>query len=396
MAEPLRTEALVIGAGPAGLMAAEMLSAAGHAVLVAEAKPTPARKLLMAGKSGLNITKDEPPEQFLAAYGEGAGRLAPMLAEFGPDEVQDWMRGLGREVFAGSTGRVFPKEMKASPLLRAWLGRLGDRGVRLETRWRWTGWAGPVAQFGTPEGPREVEAGATVLALGGASWARLGADGAWTGMLAATGAPLDPFLPSNVGLAAAWSPHMEKHFGAPVKNVALLAGRRRERGEFVLSRRGLEGAGIYAVIPALRAGAELRLDLVPDLDAEEVAGRLGRAPAKASLANRLRRGLGLSPAKIALLREFGGALRAGPALAGLIKSLPVRHDGPRPIDEAISVAGGLSFDGLDEDLMLMARPGAFCAGEMLSWDAPTGGYLLTACLATGRRAGLSAADWLER
>ncbi|WP_138466242.1 TIGR03862 family flavoprotein [Poseidonocella sp. HB161398] len=395
MSGTVRTDALVIGAGPAGLMAAEMLSAAGHAVLVAEAKPSPARKLLMAGKSGLNITKDEDRDRFLAAYGAGAGRLAPLLAEFGPPEVKAWMEGLGQEVFAGSTGRVFPKAMKASPMLRAWLGRLGARGVRLKTRWRWTGWAGPEAVFDTPAGPCRVEAGATVLALGGASWARLGADGAWSAILAAEGLPLDPFQPSNIGLSLAWSPHMGKQFGQPVKNVALCAGARRERGEFVISRKGLEGAGIYAVIPAIRAGAPLLLDLLPDLGADELAARLARGPAKQSLANQLRR-LGLSPAKVALLREFGGKLPSGPALAPLLKALPVPHDGPRPLDEAISVAGGLAFGALDDGLMLRDRPGVFCAGEMLSWDAPTGGYLLTACLATGRRAGLSATAWLGR
>ncbi|MBE3640236.1 TIGR03862 family flavoprotein [Mangrovicoccus algicola] len=390
-------QALVIGAGPAGLMAAELLSAAGQGVLVAEAMPTPARKFLMAGKSGLNITREQDAAAFLAAYGAQAGRLAPMIDAFGPAGIRAWMEALGQEAFTGSTGRVFPVAMKASPLLRAWLGRLAGAGVELRTRWRWTGWDGAAARFDTPEGPRQVTAGATVLALGGASWPRLGSDGTWQEILAAAGVPLDPILPSNVGLALGWSAHMARHLGAPVKNVALGAGRLRSRGEFVLSARGLEGAGIYAVIPAIREGAPLLLDLAPDLEEAEVARRLSAGPARESLSNRLRKRLALSPAKIALLREFGGPPpSAAPDLAARLKALRVPHDGPRPVAEAISTAGGIRLDALDDALMLQARPGTFAAGEMLSWDAPTGGYLLTACLATGRQAGLGAAAWLDR
>lgn len=389
------TEALVIGAGPAGLMAAEALAGAGWRTLVAEAKPSIGRKLLMAGKSGLNLTMDVPAAAFAAAYPEGGAGLAPALAAFGPAEAVAWAEGLGIEVFAGSSRRVFPRGMKASPLLRAFAARLAGLGVLTHTRWRWLGWRDGAAAFATPQGEARVAAGVTVLALGGGSWARLGSDGAWTGVLAAEGIATAPFRPSNVGFCVAWSAPMARHFGAAVKPVRLTAGGRSVRGEFVVSARGVEGGGVYALGPELRAGAPLRLDLAPDLAVEAVAARLARPRGGASLANHLRRTLGLSPVKIALLREFAaGALADPAATAAALKALPVRLEGPRPIDEAISTAGGLPFAALDARLMLRARPGTFAAGEMLDWDAPTGGYLLTACLATGRLAGLGASAWL--
>lgn len=385
-------DALVIGGGPAGLMAAEALAAAGVRALVAEAKPTLGRKLLMAGKSGLNLTRAEPPAAFAAAYTEGRDRLAPILAEFGPEEVRAWAAGLGIETFAGSTGRVFPVGMKASPLLRAWLRRLEGQGVAVRMRWRWTGWAGAAARFATPDGPREVVAAATVLAMGGASWARLGSDGAWAAILAAEGVPLAPFRPSNVGFGVAWSGAMARHFGAPVKAVRLSAGGRSVAGEFVVTARGIEGGGVYAVADRLREGAALTLDLVPGRTEAEVAARLARPRGGATLSNHLRKALGLAPVKIALLRELApGALADPGATAAALKALGLPLLGPRPIDEAISTAGGVAREALDDGLMLRARPGVFCAGEMLDWDAPTGGYLLTACLATGRHAGRAAA-----
>jgi len=387
-------EALVIGAGPAGLMAAGALAEAGLGVVLAEAKPSPARKFLMAGKSGLNLTKDEPFEAFLAAYGGAAGRLRPILEAFGPEDLQDWVRGLGQAVFTGSSGRVFPVAMKASPLLRAWLARLAGRGVELRTRWNWQGWTGAQSVFDTPEGERRLEPAVTVLALGGASWARLGSDGAWAEVLAEAGVALAPFLPANMGLRVDWSPHMARHFGAPVKGVALLADGRAVRGECVISRRGLEGGGVYAISAAVRDGAALCLDLVADLSAAEVAARLSRPRGKASLANHLRKALRLDPVKQALLNEFSRPLPAAPgALTALIKRLPVQHAGPRPRDEAISTAGGVRWEALDDGLMLTARPGTFCAGEMLDWEAPTGGYLLTGCIATGLWAGRAAARY---
>lgn len=386
----MNPDALVIGAGPAGLMAADRLLSAGCSVLLAEAKPSPARKLLMAGKSGLNITREEGAEPFLAAYAEAADWMRPMLTGFGPAEVQDWMRGYGQEVFTGSTGRVFPKAMKASPLLRAWLMDLGARGLDLRTRWRWTG-----TGFDTPEGPVTVTPKATVLALGGASWARLGSDGAWAPLLAAQGAALAPFQPANMGFRVDWSAHMVKHFGQPLKNIALIAGAQRVRGEAVISARGLEGGGIYAVSRALREGAALRIDLFPDLEASVLAQRLAARPKGETAVNSLRK-LGLSDARLALVLECARPLPPTPdARAALLKALPVPLQGPRPMDEAISTAGGIPQAELTEDLMLKRLPGWFAAGEMLDWEAPTGGYLLTACLATGRWAGDAAARFIQ-
>ncbi|TPE52058.1 TIGR03862 family flavoprotein [Amaricoccus solimangrovi] len=390
-------EALVIGGGPAGLMAAEMLAGAGASVLVTEAKPSLGRKLLMAGKSGLNLTKDEPAAAFLAAYGPEGAWLAPFLAEFGPGEVMDWARGLDQPVFTGTSGRVFPEAMKASPLLRAWVARLSGLGVGWRMRWRFTGWEGEAATFETPGGPRALRAGATVLALGGASWSRLGSDGAWAPVLAGEGVPLTPFAPSNTGFRIAWSEAMARHFGAAIKPARLRAGGSESRGEIVLTATGIEGGGVYALGPALRAGAEARLDLVPDLPEEVARARLARPRGGASLSNHLRKTLRLPPQKIALLRECAPeALDDPAALAAAVKALPLRLDGPGPLDAAISTAGGVAPAALDADLMLRARPGVFCAGEMLDWDAPTGGYLLTACLATGRHAGRAAARRLGR
>ena len=369
-------------------MAADALLSAGRTVLVAEAKPSLARKFLMAGKSGLNLTKDEPPAAFLAHFGEAAASLRPMLQQFGPAQAQSWARDLGQELFVGSTGRVFPKVMKASPLLRAWLAQLTSLGLESQTRWRWTGWHGAEAQFDTPDGIETIAAKTTILACGGCSWARLGADGRWAQTLGAQGIDVRPFAPANFGLRLDWSDHMRPHFGAPRKGVRLSAGQHWSRGEIVLSERGLEGGGLYPLGPALRAGAVLRLDLRPDLDEAQLASRLHRPMGKQSLSNHLRRTLKMTKPALALLREVAGPLPTEPvALARLIKRLPVPHDGPRPMDEAISTAGGLPFDALTPGLMLTSRPGTFAAGEMLDWEAPTGGYLLTACLATGRWAG---------
>ena len=386
-------DALVIGAGPAGLMAAEELARAGRRVVVAEAKPSVGRKFLMAGKSGLNLTKDEAVETALGAYAEAAGPLGPMVRAFGPETVQAWARELGQEVFTGSSGRVFPKVMKASPLLRAWLVRLAGMGVEVRVRHRWTGWEDSAAVFDTPEERVEARPAVTVLALGGASWARLGSDGAWLPWLDAQGVAVAPFAPANAGLSIDWSAHMVRHFGAPVKGVELRAGPKRVRAEFVVSARGLEGGAVYAVSRAVREGAALTLDLAPDRSEAALAERLAVARGKESLPNRLRKRLGLDPVKLALLMEFGRPLPDGAALARLVKALPVRHRGLRPLDEAISTAGGVRWDAVDAGLMLKARPGVFVAGEMLDWEAPTGGYLLTACLATGRWAGLHAAGW---
>lgn len=390
-----KVTALVIGAGPAGLMAADVLAGAGVAVKVTEAKPSPARKFLMAGKSGLNLTKAETAEAFMSAYAEAKDWLCPMLEAFGPKHVEAWAEGLGQEVFIGSTGRVFPKAMKASPLLRAWLGRLSNLGVELRTRWHWQGWdeTGGLI-FETPAGRQVEHPDTTILALGGASWARLGSDGAWAPWLAEKGVELTPFQPANVGLSVEWSDHMARHFGAPLKAISFHAGNQVSRGECVISSKGLEGGGIYSLSRPLREGAPLTLDLAPDLGLADVAQRLERR-GKESLSNHLRKALKFDPTRIALLQEFARPLPRDPAaLAAVIKTLPIKHNGLHPMDEAISTAGGICRTALTDDLMLQSIPGVFACGEMLDWEAPTGGYLLTACFATGRWAGLGAAKHL--
>ncbi len=379
--------ALVVGAGPAGLMAAEELALAGRRVVICEAKPTAGRKFLMAGKSGLNVTKDEGLADFATRY--DSDWLAPMLAEFGPVQVREWCRALGQEVFTGSSGRVFPVTMKASPLLRAWLSRLTGLGVDLRTGWRWAGFAGRGLRFQTSAGDRLLEPSVTVLALGGASWARLGSDAAWVPWLRAKGVEVAPFRPANMGFSINWSPHMARFFGQPVKGAALWVAGRRERGEFVVSARGLEGGGIYAVSRDLREGAALVLDLMPDVTDAGLAARWARMKPGESTANRLRK-LGLSAVAVALVMEFG----RGQGVAA-VKHLPVPLTGPRPLDEAISVAGGVTRAAVTEGLELRALPGVFVCGEMLDWEAPTGGYLLTGCWATGRLAGRAAAKALS-
>lgn len=389
-ATPEKLDALVIGAGPAGLMAAEQLAAAGLDVHIAEARPSPARKFLMAGKSGLNLTKDEPAAAFRAAF--ACPELGPALTEFGPSAVTAWARGLGVEVFSGTSGRVFPVGMKASPLLRAWLARLGGQGAVLHTRWRWTGWDGDALVFDTPDGPRRMKPAVTVLALGGASWPRLGSDAAWVPWLRARGVAINDFRPANMGLRVQWSPHMARFIGQPLKNAGFRAGALAERGEAMLTATGLEGGGVYAVAAAVRDGAPLVIDLMPASAPAEVESRLAAGRKGETVANLLRKTLNLDPLKIALMQEFARPLPQGKALAGLVKALTLRHDGPAGIERAISSAGGVAWSGVGAGYELAAVPGTFVCGEMLDWEAPTGGYLLTACLATGRWAGRAAAD----
>lgn len=375
-------QALVIGGGPAGLMVAGELARGGVSVILAEAKPTVARKFLMAGKSGLNLTKDEPLETFVAAYhGSCADLVHQAVRGFGPEEVARWAENLGQEVFTGSSGRVFPRTMKGSPLLRAWLAGLGQVDIR--TRWRWEDVRDGVYRFDTPEGPIDITPDVAVFALGGASWPRLGSDGTWAKVFDGKGVPVTPLMSDNAGVSIEWSDHMSKHFGAPVKAARLTAGDMNVRGEFVLSRRGLEGSAVYAVNRPLRNGAPLAVDLLPDWSEAEVATRLARPRGKASLSNHLRKVLRLDTVRMALLMEFGRPLPDN--LAPLLKRLPIPYTGLRPVEEAISTAGGISAEGLD-GYAIRAMPGAFAAGEMLDWEAPTGGYLLTACLATGRAA----------
>jgi len=383
-------DALVIGGGPAGLMAADVLSAAGHSVVVADAMPTVGRKFLMAGKSGLNLTKAEPLPVFEGAYGAALPHVTKMIKAFGPQDVGAWAEGLGQTVFTGSTGRVFPTVMKASPLLRAWLDRLGAQGVDIRTRWRWVGWTEEGAKFDTPNGRQIIRAKVTVLALGGASWARLGSDAAWAELLPDQTAP---FKPANMGFDMEWSQHMAPHFGSAVKGVKLQAGPVQTRGEFVLSKSGIEGGGVYMVSAAIRDGALLELDLLPNLTVEQIDQRMAAVRGKASLANVLRKALKLDGVKRALFNELGRG--DGRPVAERLKALRFPVLRPRPMDEAISTAGGVRFDALTPHLELCNRPGVFCAGEMLDWEAPTGGYLITGCLATGRWAGHAALSRLQ-
>ena len=351
--------AAVIGAGPAGLMAAEVLAQAGARVTVFDAKPSVGRKFLMAGKSGLNLTKSEPQTQFMEAFAEARGPLTPMIDSFDAEAVQDWARGLEQEVFTGSTGRVFPKAMKASPLLRAWLGRLTDLGVEFQTRWAWQGWSGGALTFETPAGLKQVKADVTVLAMGGASWSRLGATGAWSNILAEKGITIAPFAGANAGIEVPWSDHMTKHFGTPLKGVAWQSGSYASRGEAVLSERGLEGGGVYSVSRGVREGHDLALDLLPDMTVPEITTKLQKPRGKASLSNHLRKTLRLTPMQIALLQEMARPLPEGlRATARLLKALPIKNAGLRPIDEAISTAGGGPVWGAPGGLMVGRERGA--------------------------------------
>ena len=388
---------LVVGAGPAGLMAAEQAARAGMRVAVAEAMPSPARKFLMAGKSGLNLTKAEDPEIFLQNF-DAITALRPILSEFGPAEVTAFAQGLGQEVFTGSSGRVFPTSMKASPLLRAWLARLDALGVVMLRRHRWIGPLTTDAQhlLSTPKGQVAVTAGALILALGGASWARLGSDGAWQMALAAAGVPIVPIQASNVGLERAWSDHMQPFFGQPVKNIELSVVDRRSRGEFVITQSGVEGGAIYALGRMLRQTPLARIDFAPQISVPALTNMISNRNPRDSLSNFLRKSVKLDATKRALLFELTHPMpRDAQGLVAAIKAAPLSLSGPRPVDEAISTAGGLSWEALTPELMLRDLPGVFCAGEMLDWDAPTGGYLITACLATGRWAGRAAADYVS-
>lgn len=403
MVQNASKRAAIIGAGPAGLMAAETLLARGVQVDIYDAMPRPGRKFLLAGKSGLNITHREDLDALIVQYGRDEGRLADMVRAFDNDAIIDWMEGLGQAAHIGPTGRVFPETMKASPLLRAWLGRLSDQGARFHHRHRWTGWGADGAlTFQTPDGARQMNADATLLAMGGRSWPRMGSDGAWASTVGAAGVETVPFAPSNCGFIVPWSSHMAKHEGAPVKSVSLSAGGQVSRAEFVITKTGVESGGIYALSAPLRDEIDARgvailtLDLLPDMTVAALAERLSRGRGKSSMSSFLRKAARLSGVKLALLYEVVGTQlpHDNKALAQLIKALPLRLTGMAGIDKAISTVGGVAWNTLDDRLMLRAKPGVFCAGEMIDWDAPTGGYLLTACFATGRAAGEAMADYV--
>jgi hypothetical protein len=414
--------AAVIGGGPAGLMAAEMLTQDGVAVDLFDAMPSVGRKFLLAGRGGLNLTHSEPPESFLTRYGDRSSALREAISAFGAAEVRRWAADLGIETFVGTSGRVFPTDMKAAPLLRAWLHRLRAAGVRLHTRHRWKGWEPATGDlvFDTLAGPAVHSAGATVLALGGASWPRLGSDGAWVPLLAARSVPIAPLQPANCGFDAAstrangverpgWSDHLrERYAGQPVKPVAARMDTDRpedsKQGEFVLTETGIEGSLVYAFSQRLRdeiarlGHATWIIDLLPQHSPEQVLAETRRPRGPRSLSTHLKSRLGIAGLKMALLHEVLSPeqLNDPVRLAAALKALPLTLARPRPVEEAISTAGGVRLDALDAHGMLRDLPGVFCAGEMLDWEAPTGGYLLTACFATGRLAGQGAARWLRQ
>ena len=409
----------VIGGGPAGLMAAEALAEGGVRVDLYDAMPSVGRKFLMAGKGGMNITHSEPLEPFLGRYGARQPQIAPLLDAFGPDALRTWLQGLGVETFVGSSGRVFPSDMKAAPMLRAWLHRLKEAGVRFHMRHKWVGWsnddaanmadaASPTVRFMTPAGEQQVRADAVVFALGGASWPRLGSDATWVPLMSARDVPVEPLRPANCGFDANWSDYFRDRFaGQPVKPVAITltdvdGNVQHRQGEFVVTETGIEGSLVYALSAPIRerlrsdAEATITLDLLPALTGQRVLDEVTRPRGSRSMSSHLHSRIGLTGVKLGLLHEalskeaFADATR----LAHTIKALPLKLVRPRPIEEAISSAGGIPFETLDSRLMIGHLPGVFCAGEMLDWEAPTGGYLLTACFASGLVAGRGALAYL--
>lgn len=395
----------IIGAGPAGLMAAEVLALCGMRVDIYDAMASVGRKFLMAGKGGMNITHSEPYADFLTRYGERQSRIEPLLDAFTPSDLREWIHGLNIETFVGTSGRVFPTDMKAAPLLRAWLHRLREKGVNFHVRYKWCGWneEGDLT-FDTPQGSSIVTANAVVLALGGGSWPQLGSDASWVPLLAKLGIDISPLRPANCGFDIAWSTHFRERFiGEPLKSVALTFGGIRKQGECIVTQHGIEGGLIYAFSAALRDEIERNgsaiffLDLLPDWSQQRVNNEINHPRGSRSLSSHLQSRLGLKGVKANLLREVLGNQNFNDMafLSAAIKSLPLKLISARPLVEAISSAGGVKFEALDDNLMLRNLPGVFCAGEMLDWEAPTGGYLLSACFASGRAAGKGVAKWLS-
>ncbi|MFD2263752.1 TIGR03862 family flavoprotein [Lacibacterium aquatile] len=393
MTATLACDVAIVGGGPAGLMAADRLLKAGRSVHLFDAMPSLGRKFLLAGRGGLNLTHSEPLDRFKTRYRAAAPIVGAWVEDFTPGDLRVFAADLGIETFIGTSGRVFPKEFKAAPLLRAWLANLRARGLQIHVRHRWTGGSLPnTVSFETPDGPLQVTAKALLLALGGASWPSLGSDGCWTAPLAAIGIPSTALQPANCGFEADWSPHLKGFAGTPFKNVALRVGEEEARGEMILTETGIEGGLVYALSGAIRDRIVTQgictayLDLKPDLTPENLAAKLTAPRGSASYSTFLKKALRLSPAAIALAREAGPLPTDPVSLAGWLKALPLPLHRPRPIAEAISTAGGVQLDALTPDLMAKARPGVFLAGEMLDWEAPTGGYLLQACFASGVRA----------
>lgn len=396
----------IIGGGPAGLMAAEVLAKRGARVDLYDAMPSLGRKFLMAGKGGMNITHAEPFDIFLTRYGTRRPDIEPLLRDFPPDKLREWVHGLGIDTFVGTSNRVFPADMKAAPLLRAWLHRLREIGVHFHVQHRWCGWNDSGAlRFATPHGEYTVNADAVVLALGGGSWPQLGSNGAWLPLLAQRDIPIAPLRPANCGFDVEWSPYFREHFiGEPLKSVAAAVGDSRKQGECVITEHGIEGGLIYAHAAALRDEVErtghaiLHLDLLPDWSLQRVQNEVSHPRGSRSLSSHLQSRLGLKGVKANLLREVLSAeqMHDPVLLAHTIKDLSLRLISARPLSEAISTAGGVTFAALDEKMMLKNLPGVFCAGEMLDWEAPTGGYLLSACFASGYAAGKGVLDWLRQ
>ena len=386
---------LVIGGGPAGLMAADIAIRNGLKITVIDSMPTFGRKFLMAGKSGLNLTMNEDALSFKNRIIQDNKSIGKALDEFGPNEVIKWVNSLGIETFTGSTGRVFPKSMKASPLLRKWIKQLVDLGVVLKTRWKLIAISDTTATFQTPEGIVNETADGIILALGGASWPKLGSTGDWQSLF--NSEDIESFQPSNCSFLVSWSLKMSKYFGQPIKSIKLDAGHQSSRGEIMISKEGIEGGGIYPLSSTLKKDLELKLDLLPDWNIEKISRLLTLPRGKASYSNILRKRLKLEPIKQAILREFAMDAFGEPnLLAKNIKSLRIPLNGTGPIQTAISTTGGMKLGSIDESFMLRSHPGVFCAGEMLDWDAPTGGYLLTTCIATGRMAGKFASQFVSR
>ena len=396
----------IIGGGPAGLMAAEVLLERGAQVALYEAMPSPGRKFLVAGKGGLNLTHSEPREDFLSRYGARRPQIEPLLENFGQDELRAWARELGIETFVGTSGRVFPADMKAAPLLRAWLKRLQVNGLQIHTRHKWVGWEKDNSlRFETPDGEKIVKADAVILALGGGSRPELGSDGGWILQLTERGVDVAPLKPANCGFDVNWTAHFRDKFeGQPLKSIAVTFKGQRKLGEFIITKNGVEGNLIYALSAQLRdeieiaGSAKIELDLIPDWSEETLIEKLSRPRGSRSISSHLKRTVKLTGVKSGLLWEFVSKedFLDPKKLAAAIKALPIPLVAPRPLEEAISSAGGVTFESLDEKLMLRAMPGLFCAGEMLDWEAPTGGYLLAACFASGRAAGFGVLDWLNQ
>lgn len=401
---PPQVDVAIIGGGPTGLMAAEALIDQDLDVHIYDAMPSLGRKFLMAGKSGLNLTHGEDFSVFLNRFGIAEKRLTPSLQDFGPQEIQNWAQELGIETFVGTSGRVFPKDFKAAPLLRAWLHRLRENGVTIHVRHKWTGWKKDKLNFDTPNGPVQVEAQATLLALGGGSWPKLGSDGSWTAALQDKGIPIAPLRPANCGFDVEWSDHLKSKFaGAALKSVRLSFANQTANGDVTITNTGIESGPVYTLSAPLRDAIEkngpaiLTIDLLPDKTVDHVRNALSHPRGKKSMATHLKRTVKIDGIKAALLRECldKETFSAPDRLAAGLKAVPLRLTQPRPLAEAISSAGGVKLDALDNRFMLKHVPGVFCAGEMLDWEAPTGGYLLSACFATGRTTGSAIAAYLK-